>query len=222
MFEFSLPFFKLLKIIPERVDRGPGSAVRERDRVDHTHIKSDFDAACRVSGLVHFLLGQNRNRPAVGFATDSDALCRALKEATSLILHPASLGKRDLSITLIDPEALRGAKTVRRLERLVKLWKLWKLCSSLVRVGECPIQVFECLLQHLAVAFGKPRLILLPLPLRKQTRQGSVGKPKLWILLALFVVPLNSLVVDKTCTTARACKLPGLRTIWPELERYAL
>ena len=67
-----------------------------------------------------------------------------------------------------------------------------------------------------------PRLILLPLPLRKQTRHGSIGKPKLWILLALFVVPLKSLVVDKTCTTARACKLPCLCSIWPELEEVCL
>ena len=135
-----MPSFKLLKIIPERVDRGPGSAVRERDRVDHTHIKSDFDAACRVSGLVHFLLGQNRNIPAVGFATDSDALCLACNEATSMILHPAYLGQIDLPFTLVDLEALRIAKTVLRLELLVKLWEIR---PPLIIVGECPIQVFE-------------------------------------------------------------------------------
>ena len=83
-----------------------------------------------------------------------------------------------------------------------------------------PLQVLECLLQHLAVALCKPRPLLLPL--WKQIGQGNVGKPKVGVQLALLIVPLNSLVVDKTCTTAKTRKCLDIRTIWFELELKCL
>ena len=150
-------------------------------------------------------------------AAYSDVLCLARNEATSTILHPTYLWQVDNPIPLIDLESLRIAKTVLRLELLVKLGKIR---SPLKKVDECPLQVFECLLQHLAVALCKPRPLLLPL--WKQISQGNVGKPKVGIQLALFIVPLYSLVVDKTCTTAKTRKCLDIRTIWFELELKCL
>ena len=76
------------------------------------------------------------------------------------------------------------------------------------------------MLQHLAVALCKPRPLLLPL--WQQISQGNVGKSKVGVQLALFIVPLNSLVVDKTCTTAKARKCLDICAIWFELELKCL
>ena len=206
---------KLFQLLFECAARLKERAVGKRTETDAAHVNADTIAG--MLGRLHFVLGLNRNVPAVGLSGNRHILGFALDEAASLVFDPADARQINLPPSFVNLEALREAEGVRGHELLVHLREGRQTFEELLEAAH---QILQRLLENLRVRFLEPGILLLPnqqfgAKLRIAEMEGGIRCTTLF-------VPGKPLVVHPTRATGEAGHLSVLSSVGFQFKRKAL
>ena len=206
---------KLFQLLFECAARLEERAVGKRTETDAAHVNADTIAG--MLGRLHFVLGLNRNVPAVGLSGNRHILGFALDEAASLVFDPADARQINLPPSFVNLEALREAEGVRGHELLVHLREGRQTFEELLEAAH---QILQRLLENLRVRFLELGILLLPnqqfgAKLRIAEMEGGIRCTTLF-------VPGKPLVVHPTRATGEAGHLSVLSSVGFQFKRKAL